>query len=72
MSHGLKAAWAEARENRLPKIGESSIGAASSVELAILSIHAAKRITRPERDMLAGLHARAAELARAAAAHIHH
>lgn len=71
MSHGLKAAWAEARENRLSKIGESSIGAASSVELSILSIHAAERITRPERDMLAGLTARAAELRRATVAQAH-
>lgn len=73
MSEGLRFAWAEAKKARKPAPVAPAISAElAKIELRILSIHAAERITRNESDMLPALHARAAEISRAAMAHIHH
>ncbi|TCK30141.1 hypothetical protein EV667_0228 [Ancylobacter aquaticus] len=73
MSEGLRFAWADAKKVRKPAPIAPAISAElAKVELRILSIHAAERVTRDESAMLPTLHARAAELSRAAMAHIHH
>ncbi|WP_428031796.1 hypothetical protein [Ancylobacter sp.] len=73
MSEGLRFAWAEAKKARKPAPGAPAISAElAKVELRIFSIHAAERLTRTESAMLPALHVRAAELSRAALAHVHH
>ncbi len=72
MSEALRAAWAEAKGARAATpIAPAGAAELASVELRILSIHTAERISRDERDMLVGLTARAAELHRAAEACAH-
>lgn len=70
MSEGLRFAWAAAKKTAAPFAPAASAELAQ-VELRILSIHSAERITRDEGAMLPALHARAAELSRAAVAHVH-
>ncbi|MDF2809902.1 MAG: hypothetical protein K0S56_933 [Microvirga sp.] len=74
MSEALRYAWAEAKQARAAARDAPAVAAElASVELRILSIRAAERVARPERDMLAGLQARAAQLhaiSRANVAHV--
>ncbi len=75
MSEALRTAWAEAKKARAAApVAPAVADELATVELRILSIHAAERITRDESAMLAGLTARAAELSaisRAAGAHVY-
>ena len=70
MSEALRHAWATAKKAAAPAAPAASAELAQ-VELRILSIHSAERITRDEGAMLPALHARAAELSRAIVAHVH-
>lgn len=70
MSDGLRFAWASAKKTAVP-VAPAASDELAKIELRILSIHAAERITRDESAMLPALHARAAELSRAAVAHVH-
>lgn len=70
MSEALRYAWADAKKARAAAPAPAPQLAA--VELLILSIHAAERVTRNESAMLPALYARAAQLTRAAAAHVQH
>lgn len=75
MSEALRWAWAEAKQDRATaRVAPAVAAEIAGVELRILSIQAAERITRDESAMLAGLTARAAELSansRAAGAHVY-
>lgn len=72
MSEALRTAWADAKKVRAAAPVALAVTAElANVELRILSIQAAERISRDERDMLVGLAARAAELHRATVARIH-
>ncbi|QFR34713.1 hypothetical protein [Ancylobacter sp. TS-1] len=73
MSEALRYAWKDAKKARAAM--PASTGAPrelAAIELRILSIQAAERVTRDESAMLPALYARAAELSRAAMAHVHH
>ena len=76
MSEALRWAWAEAKRARAATPVAPAVAAElASVELRVLSIQAAERITRDESGMLSELCARAAELSamsRTAVAHVHH
>jgi hypothetical protein len=62
-SEALRYAWAAAKKARSAAPVSPALAAeAASVELRILSIQAAERIARPERDILAELQVRAAQL----------
>ncbi|MBB3770990.1 hypothetical protein FHS55_001585 [Angulomicrobium tetraedrale] len=73
MAHGLRLAWAEARKSgEAAPVAPAVKAELASIELGILSVHCAERITRTEAAHLASLTARAAELhamSRAAVAH---
>lgn len=69
MSEGLRFAWAAAKKAAVP-VAPAATAELAKIELRILSIHAAERITRGERAMLPALHARASELSRAVVAHV--
>lgn len=70
MAEGLRFAWAAAKKAALP-VAPAATAELAKIELRILSIHSAERITRDESDMLPALHARATELSRAVVAHVH-
>lgn len=71
MSEGLRFAWATAKKAAVPA-PPAATAELAKIELRILSIHSAERITRDESDMLPALHARAAELSRAVVARLPH
>lgn len=72
MSEGLRFAWADAKKAAVPPVAPAATAELAKIELRILSIHSAERITRDEGAMLPALHARAAELSRAALAQAYH
>jgi hypothetical protein len=63
MSEALRTAWAEAKQaGTVAPVAPAVADELASVELRILSIQAAERISRDESEMLPVLCARAAEL----------